>query len=166
MENKLHQLEFQLSYAVIRYHLKNDNDFVIPTCPLKHETWMCAEVLKLVAFAGVTVISIPSPQLLKDAAGFVEKRHHVSISNTTTATINDKMHALSYPVIYTLYRGGRLLYLRGNTMENRISSLEEVARVTVATVENISKDLKDLKNMMIELLAQKESKAAGSKIIN
>jgi hypothetical protein len=125
---------------------------------------MCVEVLKLVAFAGVTVISIPSPQLLKYAAGFVERRHHVSISNTTPTTV--KMHALSYPVIYTLYRGGRLLYLRGNTMENRISSLEEVARVTVATVENISKDLKDLKNMMIELLAQKESKAAGSKIIN
>ena len=118
LEKKLNQLEVQIAYVIIRFHMRNAPDFVVPD---NFDDWISAEVLKLVAFAGVAFVSKPTGDYL----------------STASKSVNNITYKL--PALKSLYKNGRLLYLHGSTHSSRLVEVE-------SKMEDISNEVKDISN--------------------
>ena len=108
LEEKVEQLESQIAYLVLRYHLKQNNQFTPPKGRTQYGNWLAKETKKLIAFGGF----IGSDNLTDSFKSAIIGKINVSQGYT-------------YPCLWALQTESRLLYRMGRHMSQRIESIEE-----------------------------------------
>ncbi|KAI8853907.1 hypothetical protein BC829DRAFT_260159 [Chytridium lagenaria] len=137
---KLKQLELQLAYLVIKYHLLR-NPSGGTTVPRKHEAFqifIANEVLKLIAFAGISLALPATPTLLR----------------TVQVFLNDGQNDL--PAVQSLLKNGRLLYFPGITYPARLNALEEKQGELKGEVKELRGEVEELRGEVKELRGEVE----------
>lgn len=123
LDEKFKQLESQLAFIIVRFHLRKFPSTQIPKSKDEFNLFISQEVLKLVAFSGVSIVSDASKKLMDSAS----------------KCLNSPNNRL--PAITSLYENGRLLYVCGSTYPSRLSCLQlrlDAIEENIATKEDIS----------------------------
>jgi hypothetical protein len=104
LPSKFKQLEAQLAYVIIRFHLQNSTK--IPSETVEFKAFIAQEVLKLIAFAGVVFVEGDSSKLFEQTHGAIYGK------------------GTPCPALASLYKNGRLCYFNGATFPGRLSLVE------------------------------------------
>jgi uncharacterized protein YoxC len=114
---KLRQLEVQLAYVIVRFHLRINSK--IPSDKNEFKQFVALEALKLIAFAGVVLIDGGSKKLSHQAHRIIYEKENPC------------------PALRSLYKTGRLCYFNGATYPSRLSLVE--SKVEAWGAINLSK---------------------------